>query len=130
MICIIALVVFSIVGIFSATHRALAKEALDCVLRRVTFRPCNTGFDEKMKGMIVGRLLNRSVFAARFVKKYFEFISWGFIVLLTIRLKKIPIFCLKSAIAYTKSTEKDFGHLTIIYLQSIKCKFINPHMLR
>ena len=81
MICIIALVVFSIVGIFSATHRALAKEALDCVLRRVTFRPCNTGFDEKMKGMIVGRLLNRSVFAARFVKKYFEFISWGFIVL-------------------------------------------------
>jgi len=81
MICIIALVVFSVMGIFSATHRALAKEALDCIFRRVTFRPCNTGFDERMKGMIVGRLINKSVLAARFVNKYFEFLSWGFIVI-------------------------------------------------
>jgi protein-disulfide isomerase len=81
MICIIALVVFSILGIFSATHRALAREALDCVFRRVTFRPCTTGFNEKIKGKIVGKLLNRSVLAARVFNKHFELISWVFVVL-------------------------------------------------
>jgi len=60
MFCILALIVFSILGIFSATHRALAKQALDCVFRRVTFRPCNTDFKEKMKNKILAKLLDRS----------------------------------------------------------------------
>lgn len=81
MICIIALIVFSILGIFSATHRVLAKEALDCVFRRITLRPCNTGFNEKIKSQLVARLLNRSVFAARIFNKYFEVFSWAFLIL-------------------------------------------------
>jgi hypothetical protein len=36
MFCIASFVVLSILGIFSASNRALAREALDCVLRRVT----------------------------------------------------------------------------------------------
>ena len=60
MFCLIALIIFSILGIFSATHRQLAKEALDCVFRRVTLRPCNTGFDKKVKGKVIGKLLNKS----------------------------------------------------------------------
>src|SRR5574343_38186 len=84
MICIIALIVFSILGIFSATHRVLAKEALDCVFRRVTFRPCNTGFNEKIKGQMVAKLLNRSVFAARIFNKYFEVFSWAFLILMIV----------------------------------------------
>lgn len=82
MICIIALIVFSILGIFSATHRVLAKEAFDCVLRRITLRPCATGFDEKIKGKIIGKLLSRSVLAARAFNKHFELISWLFFVLM------------------------------------------------
>ena len=82
MICIIALIVFSILGIFSATHRVLAKEALDCVFRRMTLRPCNTGFNEKIKSQLVARLLNRSVFAARIFNKYFEVFSWAFLILM------------------------------------------------
>ncbi|MFH0864441.1 MAG: DsbA family protein [Candidatus Gottesmanbacteria bacterium] len=81
MICVIALIIFSVLGIFSATHRALAKEALDCVFRRVTFRPCTTGFNEKIKGKVIGRLLNRSVIAARIFNKHFEIISWIFVIL-------------------------------------------------
>ena len=54
MFCIVAFIVLSILGIFSATNRALAREAMDCVFRRVTLRPCNTGFDEKMKARILG----------------------------------------------------------------------------
>ncbi|KKR33121.1 MAG: Protein-disulfide isomerase-like protein [Candidatus Falkowbacteria bacterium GW2011_GWF2_39_8] len=82
MICIIALIIFSILGIFSATHRELAKEALDCVFRRVTFRPCNTGFREKIKSRIIAGLLNRSVFLARLTNKHFEIFSWVFFILM------------------------------------------------
>jgi predicted DsbA family dithiol-disulfide isomerase len=76
MICIIAFVVLSILGIFSATHRALAKEAFDCVLRRITLRPCTTGFNEKIKAQILGKVLIRSEIAARFLNKHFELFSW------------------------------------------------------
>jgi hypothetical protein len=76
--CIVALVVLSIMGIFSATNRALAKEALDCVLRRVTLRPCTTGFDEKIKAKVLGSVITRSEVAARVINKNFELISWIF----------------------------------------------------
>lgn len=82
MICIISLIVFSILGIFSASHRELAKEALDCVFRRITLRPCNTGFREKIKSRIIGRLLNRSVFLARITNQYFEVFSFVFFILM------------------------------------------------
>jgi glutaredoxin len=84
MFCVIALIVLSILGIFSATNRRLAQEALDCVLRRVTLRPCNTGFDEKMKARILGSVIIRSEGAARFLNKYFEVLSWAFFVLLMV----------------------------------------------
>jgi hypothetical protein len=82
MFCIVALVILSILGIFSATNRQLAKEALDCVLHRVTFRPCTTGFDEKMKAKILGSVITRSETAARLINKNFELLSWVFFILL------------------------------------------------
>jgi len=82
MFCIVAFVVLSILGIFSATNRRLAKEALDCVFRRVTLRPCNTGFDEKIKAKILGSVINRSETAARIINKSFEPLSWVFFILL------------------------------------------------
>ena len=81
MFCIVALIVLSILGIFSATNRALAREALDCVLRRVTFRPCTTGFDQKMKAKILGKVLGRSEKAAIFISKNFELLAWIFFIL-------------------------------------------------
>jgi hypothetical protein len=69
-------------GLFSATHRELAKEALDCVFRRVTFRPCNTGFREKIKGRILAKLINRSTFLARMFNRHFELFSWIFFILM------------------------------------------------
>ncbi len=76
MICIVAFVVLSILGIFSATHRLLAKEALDCVLRRITLRPCTTGFNERIKAQILGKVLGKSEVAAKFLNKHFEIFSW------------------------------------------------------
>jgi protein-disulfide isomerase len=82
MFCIIAFVILAILGIFSASNRALAKEALDCVFRRVTLRPCNTGFDEKMKAKILGSVITRSETAARLINKNFELLSWTFFILM------------------------------------------------
>jgi len=82
MFCIVSAVILSILGIFSASNRKLAREALDCVFHRITFRPCTTGFDEKMKAKILGAVITRSEHFARFLNKYFEALSWVFFVLL------------------------------------------------
>jgi protein-disulfide isomerase len=82
MFCVISAIVLSILGVFSASNRVLAKEALDCVFRRVTLRPCNTGFDQKMKARILGFVITRSENTARFLNQYFEVLAWGFFVLL------------------------------------------------
>ena len=82
MFCIVAFVILGILGIFSATRRELAKEALYCVLRRVTLRPCDTGFDEKMKAKILGSVITRSETAARFLNRNFELLSWAFFILM------------------------------------------------
>ena len=81
MICIIALVVFGIMGIFSATHRKIAKEALDCVLKRITLRKCETGLDVRLKSAITGRLMNWPKIAG-FLHKYFEVLSWVFTIIM------------------------------------------------
>ncbi len=83
MICFIALIVFAILGIFSAKYREYAKEAFDCVFRRVTLRKCNTAFDKKMKMKLTGKLMKISPKAGGTVFKHFELISW-FFTLLTI----------------------------------------------
>jgi protein-disulfide isomerase len=81
MICIIALVVFSILAIFSASYRPLAGEAFDCVFRKVTFRKCRTNLDQRLKSQITGKLLTKSPLLARFVYKRFELLSWIFVIL-------------------------------------------------
>ena len=80
--CLIALIVFGIMGIFSASHRALAKEAFSCVFHRITLRPCNTGFKEKIKDKILSKLINRSIFLTRIVNKHYEILSWIFFILM------------------------------------------------
>jgi hypothetical protein len=86
MICIIALVVFGILGIFSAKYRSLAKEAFDCVFRRMTLRPCTTGFDQKMKMKIVSKSFKHSPKLSQLIYKYFEALSWTFTILMIVSL--------------------------------------------
>lgn len=82
MICLLALIGFGILGIFSVSHRALAKEAFNCIFRRVTLRKCDTGFDKKMKMRITIGIMRSSPKLSRFTFKYFEAISWVFTILL------------------------------------------------
>ena len=78
---IVALVVFAIMGLFSAKYRGYAKESSKCVFRMVTLRPCDTQFDEKMKSKITGKLIRRSPRTAGFVYKNFKLLSWIFVVI-------------------------------------------------
>ena len=80
-LCIIGLVVFAVLGIFSAKYRALAKEAFRCVFRMATLRPCDTDFDRKIKMKIVGKLMGANKGVAGFVFKYFDALSWVFTLL-------------------------------------------------
>lgn len=84
MICLIALFVFAVLGIFSAKYRELSKEAFNCVFRRITLRKCETGFDKKMKAGIVTKFMNRSPAAARAITRHFEIISWFFTITLLV----------------------------------------------
>jgi predicted DsbA family dithiol-disulfide isomerase len=82
MFCIVAFIILAVMGIFSASYRDLAKEAFSCVGRRVTLRPCTTGFDERMKSRILGTVIMRSETAARLINRNFEVISWTMFLLM------------------------------------------------
>jgi hypothetical protein len=86
MICFIALIVFAVMGLFSAKYRDYAKEAFDCVFRRVTLRKCNTSFDKKMKMKLTGKIMKANPKVGGIVFKHFEVISWIFTAIMIVSL--------------------------------------------
>ncbi|MDP1629426.1 MAG: hypothetical protein Q8L57_02285, partial [bacterium] len=69
--CLIALIILAFFSIFSVKYRVLTKEAFDCVFRRVTFRPCKTGFDQKIKTGMASWFLKRNEKIGGFVFRRF-----------------------------------------------------------
>lgn len=84
MICILSLIVFSFLGIFSATHRELARESFVCLKNRAKRQPCETGLDEKVQASVVGKVLEYNPSMARVLNKYFELFSWVALILLIV----------------------------------------------
>ena len=78
-ICIIALVVFSILGIGSLRFRQLAKEAFECTFRMITFRPCKAKLDERIRAKLTAKLMIIPDLA-RFVYRNFTALSWVFVI--------------------------------------------------
>ena len=74
--CIVAMVVFGILAIFSASHRAYAKEAFNCVFHMVTLRKCESNFDQKMKMKISTGIMKVSPKSGAFVFRHFTLLSW------------------------------------------------------
>ncbi len=79
-ICIVAMVVFGILGIFSARYRKIAKEAFSCVSRMATFRPCETGFDDKVRSHLTSKIMKRSERLAGWFYRNFKAISLAFTI--------------------------------------------------
>jgi protein-disulfide isomerase len=86
MICIIALVVCGILGVFSAKYRTIAKEAFDCVFKRITLRKCTTGMDKRMKSQITGKFMRKHPGLGKALYKHFESISWIFTIVLILSI--------------------------------------------
>ncbi len=80
-LCVVAFFVFSVMSIFSARYRPLAREGLRCVFRTVTFKPCDTGLDDRIKAEVVSGALRFSPSAARVVNRHFTAFSWLFVAL-------------------------------------------------
>lgn len=76
MLCFVGLIVFGILGIFSATHRNTAREALSCIKDRATGSPCSTGFDEKYKAQTINFLMKHNMKLAGFVNRHFRLLNW------------------------------------------------------
>lgn len=81
MFCIAAFLVFAILGIFSASYRPLVAQAWHCVLRRVTFKPCDINFAEEVKGRLIGKLVVRHPGFARFLNRWIDWLALIFVVL-------------------------------------------------
>ena len=76
--CVVALVVFAVLGLFSARYRSLAGEAFACVGRKLALRPCESNLEDRMKAKIVSTAINHSPRVAGFVNRNFEPLSWVF----------------------------------------------------
>jgi len=81
MFCIVAFIIFTILGIFSASYRTLAKKAWGCVLRKITFKPCDISIQEELKSRLVGRFIMTKPRLARFFDRFAGILSWTFVVL-------------------------------------------------
>ncbi len=79
--CILALIILAFFSIFSVKYRPLAKEAFNCVFRRITLRPCKTEFNIKIKTLISSWFLKRNEKLGGFVFRRFEILSWIFVIL-------------------------------------------------
>ncbi len=86
MICIIALIVAGILGIFSAKYRIIAKEAFNCTFRKITFRKCDSDLNTRLKSQITGSFMRFSPKIGRFLYRYFEIFSWFFLILTVLTL--------------------------------------------
>ena len=75
-LCLLALPIFAILGIFSVKYRKLTSDALDCLFRTITLRKCRSGLDEKIKSDVTGTVLRYSPKTAKFVYKHYKVLSW------------------------------------------------------
>lgn len=76
--------VFSILGIFSAKYRGLAKEAFNCVTSSIKRQPCETNLNDRIQASIVGRVLSISPTLARLLNTHFRIVSWLVLVLFVV----------------------------------------------
>lgn len=81
MLCIAAFIIFSILGIFSASYRKLAKKGWYCVLRKITFRPCDINFSEELKGKLLGKLIFTHPKLANFLSRFANVFAFIFMIL-------------------------------------------------
>jgi len=77
-LCLVALLVFSVMSLGSAKYRPLAKEAFKCVTKTLMLSPCDMAFEQRVKAKVTAKLLNVSPPLARTFYWNFKVFAWGF----------------------------------------------------
>ncbi len=80
-LCLIGLVIFPILGLFSVKYRDLTKESFKCFFKMATFRPCDSSFDQKIKSGVTSKLMEKHQKLAKFIFGNFKVLSWIFVIL-------------------------------------------------
>jgi hypothetical protein len=81
MFCIASFIILGIISIFSASHRKLAKNAWHCVVRKASFRPCDTSFKEELKAKMLAKVILRRPKLAKYLDSAIEVLAVLFIML-------------------------------------------------
>lgn len=76
---IIFLILFPVLGIFPK-YRRLFKKSWKCVLKKVTFQPCDIDLTQELKGKIIGKLFKVNPKLAGFFNKTFSYWAFGFVL--------------------------------------------------
>ena len=97
-LCFFALPVFLILGIFSVKYRILAKDALDCLGRTITFRKCKSRLDDRIKSHITGKVMKRNHKFGLFIYRNFQLLSIVFIIIFILSL----IYSVSGYVNYVK----------------------------
>jgi hypothetical protein len=113
-LCIIALLVFSVMSLGSAKYKTYAKQALGCVLKNLTLSPCDVAIEQKIKGKVTAKLL-RFPTLARFFYRNFTVISWVFTVSFFVSLA-YSIYAIYNTIVYGTCEPGSICYLTTIGL--------------
>ncbi|MBI4173542.1 MAG: hypothetical protein HY519_02365, partial [Candidatus Aenigmarchaeota archaeon] len=90
-VCLIALPILLVLGIFSAKYRQLARQAIDCAIRKVTFRPCDLTLEQKLKKMVFGSIMRHNHRLALFVFGNFERLSLAFGLLMLLSVAGVGV---------------------------------------
>jgi len=77
-LCLVALVVFSIMSVGSAKYRSLAREAFKCVTKTLMLSPCDMAFEQRVKAQVTAKLLKVYPPLARFFYWNFKVFAWAF----------------------------------------------------
>lgn len=84
MLCILAFVIFlilyPILGIFSADYRRLFKKSWECTFNRLTFKPCDINLGEEIKGKMLGKVIFKYPKLGKFLDKSFDILALLFVV--------------------------------------------------
>ena len=86
-LCLLALPIFAILGIFSLKYRKLTKDSLECLFKTITLKKCSSGLDDKIRSDVTGTFLKYSPKTARFFYKHYKIISWIILIIFIYLLK-------------------------------------------
>lgn len=80
-LCLLALPIFAILGIFSIKYRKLTLDALECLFKTITLKKCESGLDDRIKSGVTGTILKYSPKTAKIVYRNYKIFSWIILIL-------------------------------------------------